>query len=75
MYEDQDLWPIKCPSCGEEFFKQVGWLKTHTAIRCPGEGCATTIHTSAEEFGLALAEAKKGRFDPFRGMLRLNRPS
>jgi hypothetical protein len=77
MYEDKDPWPFKCPQCGEEFTKEIGRLKTQAqgheiSVKCPGILkdlgpflCPVTIRYSAEEFRLALAEAKAGRFDPF----------
>jgi hypothetical protein len=72
MYEDNDLWPIKCPECGEEFTKEVGWLKAHTEVRCPGVLnalgpilCPVTITYGTEQLGLDIAEAKAGRLDPF----------
>jgi hypothetical protein len=76
MYEDKDLWPFKCPECGEEFTKEIGWLKTQTPnieIKCPGIlntlgpiPCPQTLRYRAEEFRLALSEATAGRYDPFR---------
>jgi hypothetical protein len=75
MYEDNDLWPVKCPACGEEFTKQVGWLKTHDTVKCPGTGCPTTINVPREGFALALAQARDGRFDPYGEMMRLSKNS
>jgi hypothetical protein len=73
MYEDEDLWPLKCPECGEEFTEKIGRLKTNLSAKCPGIKnpigpipCPMTVTVSAEELGLALAEAKAGRYDPFR---------
>jgi hypothetical protein len=72
MYEDHDPWPFKCPECGEEFTEQIGRLKTQGFAKCPGFStpgpipCPMTINVRAEEFGLALTEAKAGRYDPFR---------
>jgi hypothetical protein len=80
MYEDKDSWPFKCPECGEEFTKEIGWLKAQSDpiyIKCPAilragpVPCPVTLKYSAKEFGLALAQAKEGRFDPFRDMLRI----
>lgn len=72
MYEDKDLWPLKCPQCGEEFTKEIGWLKANSSVKCPGIinpvgpiPCPVTLTVSAEEFRLALAEAKAGRYDVF----------
>jgi hypothetical protein len=87
MYEDKDFWPFKCPQCGEEFMKEVGWLKTqargtHLSVKCPGIVnrlgpilCPTTLRYGAEEFRLILAEAQAGRFDPWRSMVRVNKLS
>jgi hypothetical protein len=35
MYEDDDLWPIKCPECGNEFLEKVSRIKTGERIKCP----------------------------------------
>jgi hypothetical protein len=75
MYEDDKLWPIKCTTCGEEFTKKVGWLKTHTEVKCPGNGCPNTITLGKEGFSHALAQAKQGLFDPYREMMRLTKNS
>jgi integrase len=65
MYEDKDPWPFKCPECGEEFTKEIGWLKTHTEVKCPGVLntlgpilCPITITYRTEQFCLDVAEAK-----------------
>ena len=30
MYDDDtDLWPFKCPECGEEFTEQIGTVKAN----------------------------------------------
>jgi hypothetical protein len=85
MYEDKYPWPFRCPECGEEFTEELGRLKTQTknvSVKCPGIinrlgpiRCPITIRYSAEEFGLVVAEAEAGRFDPWRKMLRINKPS
>jgi|SRR5450759_915677 hypothetical protein len=58
MYEDDKLWPIKCPACLEEFTKKVGWLKTHRTVKCPANGCSNTIIVGKEAFGHALTQAR-----------------
>lgn len=87
MYEDKDFWPFKCPQCGEEFNKEIGWLKAHAKgfqldIKCPGIInrlgpilCPNTLRYDTKEFRLILAEAKAGRFDPWRNMVRVNKLS
>ncbi len=87
MYEDKDFWPFKCAHCGEEFTKEIGWLKTQArganlSVKCPGIVnrlgpilCPNTLRYGAEEFRLILAEAKAGRFDPWRSIVRVNKLS
>jgi hypothetical protein len=75
VYEDDKLWPIKCPACLEEVTKTVGWLKTHAEIKCPGNGCPNTILIGREEFNLRLAQARDGIFDPYGQMMRLTKNS
>jgi hypothetical protein len=72
MYEDQDLWPLKCPECGEEFTKEIGWLKAHTTVRCPGVidplgpiPCPITLTYRTDEFCIEVAEAKARKLDIF----------
>ncbi len=85
MYEDKDPWPFKCPECGEEFTKEIGWLKAQwpsIEIKCPGIPnslgpipCSVTIRYSAEEFRLKLAETQAGDVDIFGAIwVRKQRP-
>lgn len=69
MFEDNEPWPIKCVSCAKEFEQPVRWLKGNNAVRCPL--CKATNQYSNEEFLVALAEAKRGLFDPYGDMVRL----
>jgi DNA-directed RNA polymerase subunit RPC12/RpoP len=64
MYEDKDVWPFKCPKCGEEFTEQIGRLKVETTIHCPGQACSMRFKMSPEEFDLALAKAKAASMTP-----------
>jgi hypothetical protein len=73
MYEDEDLWPIKCPECLDEFTEQIGRMKAGQQSRCPG--CSLNLRHPKEEFALTLAEAKAGRLDPWGNMLRLQKPA
>jgi hypothetical protein len=87
MYEDKDPWPFRCPQCGEEFTKEIGWLKAQAPnieVRCPGIlnpvgpiSCPVTLRYSAKEFRLVLAKAQAGRHDPSgqRGSARSTRNS
>lgn len=75
VYEDNDLWPFKCPECGEEFTKEIGWLKAQgpkIRVKCPGIvnllgpiPCPITIECSDKEFGLMLTEAEAGGHNVF----------
>lgn len=81
MYDDKDLWPFKCPTCGEEFTEEIGRFKAAGyRVRCPKvcdtlRGVGTTITSTDKEFGLMIAEAQKGSLDPWRGMLRIGKGS
>jgi hypothetical protein len=75
MYEDEDPWPIKCPSCGHEFIQKIGWMKTAVSYRCPGpDGCGIIIRHPTEQFILALSEARHGKLNPWGNMLRIREP-
>jgi hypothetical protein len=72
MYEDADPWPFRCPKCGEEFTEGIGRLKTQPSVKCPGIintlgpiHCSMTFMVSPEEFGVALAKARRGEYDPW----------
>jgi hypothetical protein len=73
MYADKDLWPFRCPRCGEDFVKRIGWLKTQTSVKCPGftvaprpVPCPVIIQIRSEEFLVALTKARSGEYDPWR---------
>jgi hypothetical protein len=73
MYEDDEVWPLKCPRCLREFTEKVESLKTGPRLQCPDCGLGFTF--SAEEFRTALAEARAGRYDPWREMVKITRPA
>ena len=58
MYEDDKPWPFTCPSCGQHFQKQVGWLKAHDLVRCPT--CKLRYEYSREKLSLQIAQAREG---------------
>jgi hypothetical protein len=64
MYEDDKPWPFTCPSCGQHFQKQVGWLKAHDLVRCPT--CKLRYEYSREKLSLQIARAREGVFNPLR---------
>jgi hypothetical protein len=71
MYDDQDVWPIKCAGCLHEFTKTVAELRSGRSIHCPACGC---LHTyTSEDFDDALSRARGNLFDPWAKMLRLRR--
>jgi hypothetical protein len=87
MYDDKAFWPFKCPHCGQEFEKEIAWLKAQSTghdllVKCPGIVnrlgpvlCPNTLRYGAKEFRHTLAEAQKGRFDPWQSMVRVNKLS
>ena len=62
MYEDDDLWPIKCPECLEEFVEKIGRMKAGEKSRCPG--CSLNLRHPTEEFLLALAGQRQADLTP-----------
>jgi hypothetical protein len=74
MYQDKDLWPVKCPECHEEFVAEVGRMKAGEQLRCPAKYCALSFWYPTRQFLLTLAEAEAGRIDPWRDMIRLQKP-
>jgi uncharacterized Zn-finger protein len=68
MYKDEDLWPVTCPRCGEQFHKPVGWLKKNHIMQCPGAGCGADLQYHPQTFMDALNKAMGAIFD-FSGHL------
>jgi hypothetical protein len=68
MYEDEDVWPIRCPHCGHGFTAKIRHLKSGVVTKCVG--CSNDLGHSTEEFYLALSEARKGKLNPWWDMLR-----
>ena len=64
MYEDKDLWPIKCFDCKEEFTEEIGRIKAGVRSRCPS--CELSFPHPHEQFLLALTEARKEPPRPLR---------
>lgn len=71
MYEDTDLWPIKCPECHHEFTEQIGRINAGGKITCPG--CSLWLTDHHKEFAMALAKARNHEFDPWGNMVRLKK--
>jgi DNA-directed RNA polymerase subunit RPC12/RpoP len=72
MYEDTYPWPIKCSVCLNEFTKEVGRMKAGEKARCPE--CGLRIVYSVKQFERELAEHNRLSLDPYRNMVRLNKP-
>jgi hypothetical protein len=68
MYEDEDVWPIRCPLCGHGFTAKIGHLKFGYMTKCAA--CSHDLGHSTEEFHVALSEARKGKHNPWWEMLR-----
>jgi hypothetical protein len=68
MYEDEDVWPVRCPHCGHGFTAKIGHLKWGFVTTCVS--CSNDLGHSTEEFYLALSEARNGKFNPWWDMLR-----
>ncbi len=57
---------IRCPSCGYEIKKQIGWLRTHKDMACTACGSAISLET--EQFKASIQRANKA-LDDFRRKL------
>jgi hypothetical protein len=67
MYEDEDIWPIRCPHCGYGFTSKIRHLRSGVVSKCIS--CSNDVGYSPEEFYLALSEARKGKLNPWWDML------
>jgi predicted Zn-ribbon and HTH transcriptional regulator len=63
MYEDHDLWPLKCPTCAHGFTETIGRIKSRLVSSCPK--CSSDLAHSGEQFLFALSEAREGRHNPW----------
>jgi rubredoxin len=68
MYEDTDVWPIKCANCGYEFTEEIGRIEAGDEIGCPECG---TDNDPCEHFSVYLSLARKGEFNPWGHMVRI----
>ena len=68
MYEDDDYWPILCPSCGHGFMETVGQIQSRLVSGCPK--CSLDFAHRGEQFLLKLSEARKGQHNPWWEVLR-----
>ena len=68
IYEDEDVWPIRCARCGHGFTAKIAQLKFGLITKCVA--CSHDLGDSTEEFLVALSEARKGKHNPWWEMLR-----
>ena len=68
MYEDEDVWPVRCPLCGHGFTAKIRHLKSGVVSKCVS--CSSDLGHSTEEFYLALSEARNGKLNPWWEMVR-----
>jgi hypothetical protein len=68
MYEDEDVWPVRCPYCGYGFTAKIRHLKFDFISKCPA--CSRDLGHSTEQFHVALSEARRGKHNPWWEMLR-----
>jgi len=68
MYEDEDVWPVRCSRCAHGFTAKIGHLKFGFRTKC--DACSHDLGHSTEEFLVALSEARKGKYNPWWEMLR-----
>lgn len=63
MYDDDDLWPVKCPKCAHGFSDTIGRIKSRLASSCPK--CSSDFAHHREQFLSVLSEAREGRHNPW----------
>ncbi len=63
MYEDDDLWPLKCPWCSHGFTERIGRVKLRLVSSCPE--CSLDFAHDEQEFFFDLSEAREGRYNPW----------
>jgi DNA-directed RNA polymerase subunit N (RpoN/RPB10) len=68
MYEDEDIWPIRCPHCGHGLTTKIRHLKSGVVTKCVG--CSNELGHSTGEFHRALSQARRGKLNPWWDMLR-----
>jgi len=66
MLKDSDLFPITCPRCHEQTYKEIVGLKTEARIRC--SGCGVNLWFNPTEFARVIDEAKKPLADIARSI-------
>lgn len=66
MLEDRDLFPITCPRCRQQTYKEIGRLKAEGRIVC--SDCGLRIRFNRNEFSGAINKAKKILADGARGI-------
>lgn len=54
MVDDDEAFPITCPSCGNHFQESVGRMRAQTRVRCPE--CAINLCYYPEDLARALEE-------------------
>ena len=59
---------VACPGCGHESKKQIGWLRTHDEMVCPG--CGATVGLDDKDFRAGLDRADKALSDFKRKLKR-----
>jgi len=70
MFEDDDEWPVRCPSCGDTTRKQIGWLMANTRLRCGG--CGAVLGYYRERMARDLDDAHRA-VDSFSRGLRIEK--
>jgi hypothetical protein len=68
MYEDDDYWPVKCPSCGHGFTESIRHIKSRRVSDCPR--CSLKLAHRRKDFSFLLSEARGGRYNPWWEVLR-----
>ncbi len=63
---DAGVIPIPCGHCGRKHRKSIGWLRTHTKIRCV---CGTLINVKADQLKSEMKKVDRA-FDQLKQTLK-----
>ncbi len=66
--DPKDPFPVICPKCSKEFYKELGWLKLQRSLAC--EGCGADMADELTEAQVTIWEAEKIAAEDYR---RINR--
>lgn len=65
-----DPFPVICPKCHQQTYKQLGWLKLQRTLTCEAPNCGADMADELTEAQVAIWEAEKIAADDYRRVQR-----